>query len=238
MKEFFNYIAIGMMIIGLLGIFACTLLALISLLKRNMDGFIKILGAGALSVVVLIIGLVLGTFTEKNYWERAAGDSDDKENEEIIKNIQRNEEAARQAYEEDQKAQKQDYENWLKEVDAQLDDYDEKNVYNTVLKYESAITDAINQGDFSIVEPYLLPDSTLYSSQIELVENLHNKGITETLNMFNIESINKVEEGIFAAEVYEEVQINYSNGKTENKNFKWTYTIHNADGQYLLSDLQ
>ncbi|RDI36477.1 TcaA NTF2-like domain-containing protein [Falsibacillus pallidus] len=230
MKGFFNYIAIGMMIIGLLGIFACSLLALISLIKKNMDGFFKILGAGALSIVVLFMGLVLGTFTEKNYWERAAGDSDNKENEEIIRNIQRNEE--------DQKTQKQDYENWQKEVDAQLDAYEEKNVYNAVLEYESAITEAINQGDFSIVEPYLLPDSRLYSSQNQLVENLHNKGITETLNMFNIESINKVKEGIFAAEVYEEVQINYSSGKTENKTFRWTYTIHNADGQYLLSDLQ
>ncbi|MEH7336849.1 hypothetical protein V7161_30020 [Neobacillus drentensis] len=109
-------------------------------------------------------------------------------------------------------------------------------IEEAVKNYENALPEAVNQGDFTIVESFLLSDSPLYHAQIDLVNNLYSKNITENLYNFEIVSMNQETEDIYSVETNEEYGI-VKNGKEERKTYKWIYTIQNVDGQWLLSDI-
>ncbi|MEH7524932.1 hypothetical protein V7149_16875 [Bacillus sp. JJ1503] len=118
-----------------------------------------------------------------------------------------------------------------------ISEEDLQEIHNTVADYGYFLINAINNGDFSIVQPYLLPDSNLYWSQVDLVVNLYSKDIIEHLYTFDIVSVQKVSENIYEVESFEEIGIE-SGGTEEIKEYQWIYTVEQANGQFLLSDIR
>lgn len=118
------------------------------------------------------------------------------------------------------------------------DDKDYPELMNLMYAYAHSLVDAINTGDFSLVEEYLLEGSSLYYSQKALVNNLFSYGTTE-----KIESIEKIEENWESPDkcfvsTREVATISYKSGKEETNTYFWTYTVVRKDGKYYLSDIK
>ncbi|MGE7667423.1 TcaA NTF2-like domain-containing protein [Ureibacillus composti] len=110
-------------------------------------------------------------------------------------------------------------------------------IKQSVVDYGYALVDAINNGDFTTVEYYLLPDSNLYSSQVELVEKLFSQNITESIYEFDINSVNKINDNKYEVKTFEAIGIN-RDGEEEINEYQLVYTVENKNGQYLLSDIK
>lgn len=112
-------------------------------------------------------------------------------------------------------------------------------IYETIKGYEHSLIDAINNGNFDLVSPYLIPDSSLYNSQKNLVSNLYNKGIQERLNTFSIYKISIDEDNVVTIGVNESIGIKYS-GESEftNKNYRWEYSMINTGEKIGLSNIE
>lgn len=125
------------------------------------------------------------------------------------------------------------------EVDEPYDEYPMQNqeLRDAVVDYGYALVDAINYGDFTIVEPYLLPESNLYNAQVKLVDNLFGKNITESLYEIDVTSVTKISENTYEVETFEDIGI-VTNGLEENKQFSWVYTVEYVNDQYLLSEIK
>lgn len=240
MSFFIGLIGAVIWLIGGLGVIIFGLLAFFNRKRNNASGYA---GAGAISFIILVIGIAVMTFSEENYWERTAmSESDKKENEEIVKNIEKNYQLEEEAYQKSLKEQADEIESEqvverVQQSNAEMDLLDEQGVYNVVVNYGNGLIEAINNGDFLMVESYLLPGSDLYISQRKLVNDLYSQGIVEHFNMFNIESISKVDENIFEVETYEDIRIEKA-GTEENKEFQWIYTVQNVNGDFLLSNIR
>jgi hypothetical protein len=105
--------------------------------------------------------------------------------------------------------------------------------------YENALIEAINAGDFSLVEYMLMPGSSLYRSQKALVENLHSRGITEELIDFAILDAQYNEDsGVILMTVKE--QINVVKPDSESTvNSTWVYTVNrNDEGMFEFSKIE
>ena len=106
------------------------------------------------------------------------------------------------------------------------------------LNYENSLIDAINNGDFSLVEHMLFPDSNLYKSQKQLVENLSKQGTKEELVEFEIqEAMFDETSGTVFLTVREKVKIIKASGESVSDN-TWKYTIQQAEsGMFQFSDI-
>lgn len=237
MSFFIGLIGAVIWLIGGLGVIIFGILAFINRKRNNASGYA---GAGAISFIILVIGIAVMTFSEENYWERTAmSESDKKENEEIVKNIEKNYQLEEEAYQKSvqEQADEIESEQVVEQSSSEMDLLDEQGVYNAVVNYGNGLIEAINNGDFLMVDSYLLPGSDLYISQQKLVNDLYSQGIVEHFNMFNIESIRKVDENIFEVETYEDILIEKA-GTAENKEFQWIYTVQNVNGDFLLSNIR
>ncbi|MGD6816338.1 TcaA NTF2-like domain-containing protein [Metabacillus sp. 113a] len=245
MSVLFGLIGALLWIVGGLGIIVFAFLAFIN---RNRSSASMFAGAGGLSFILLVIGIAVMTFSEENYWERnEMSESEKQDNEEIERNIQRNiqleEEAFQNELEEQEKELEEAYFTSEEAVETPqqnhsvIDPLEEEKVYNLVVNYGNEMIQAINNGDFYMVESYLLPDSNFYRSQRELVDDLYSQNIVENLYMFNIESVRKTDINRFEVETYEEIGIE-KEGKEEIKEFQWVYTVNYVNGEYLLSDIR
>lgn len=110
-------------------------------------------------------------------------------------------------------------------------------LHDAVVNYGYSLVQAINDGDFSIVEPYLLPDSNLYFSQVALVEKLFSQNVTESLYEFDVTSAVEISENTYEIETFEDTIV-IKNGNEESKQFRWVYTVEYVNGQYFLSDIK
>ncbi|MCA1064837.1 hypothetical protein QTG56_24835 (plasmid) [Rossellomorea sp. AcN35-11] len=88
--------------------------------------------------------------------------------------------------------------------------------------YAMGLVEAINNNNFSLVEPYLMKNSNLYESQKELVSKLSSKGIKESYVSFDIYDY-WADGGDVVVYTTEKVKITYGDGTSETKNFKWRY---------------
>ena len=102
--------------------------------------------------------------------------------------------------------------------------------------YETDLIEAINQGDFTPLEGDLTSGSALYNDQKKLVETLYNKGITESLESYDVKDI-KGSKNNFLIDVDEAVTVTGSDGKSTLKTYKWEYTAEGSDGTYTLSNI-
>ncbi len=102
---------------------------------------------------------------------------------------------------------------------------DRVKIEEAIKAYETAMIEAINKNDFSLVEPWLYPDSTLYISQKKLVGDLNKKQIKERLDGYSIESIEGDNLGIIRVYVTEDIGIQYPGKDYTTKTFKWVYSV-------------
>ncbi|TLS38598.1 zinc ribbon domain-containing protein [Pseudalkalibacillus caeni] len=90
---------------------------------------------------------------------------------------------------------------------------------------------AMNQGDFSIVEPLLHPDGKAYPESKNYIDYIVSKGITE--DVISVEMIDAKNQSdgqlVTLREVYD---IHYSDGTTKNKTFESSYLVKRVDGRY------
>lgn len=108
-----------------------------------------------------------------------------------------------------------------------------------IQNYEQTLIDAINNNDFSLVEPSLIPESKLYNSQKQLISNLNAKKIKEELIEYTIRGI-KVGKKSNEYQIYveEKISITYPNRTdSETKEYKWVYTAVLDKGVVGLSDI-
>ncbi|WP_139491529.1 TcaA NTF2-like domain-containing protein [Brevibacillus dissolubilis] len=111
-------------------------------------------------------------------------------------------------------------------------------IRQTVTNYEKALVNAINQGDFSLVEPLLVPDSSLYKSQQNLVQTLSQKGTIEKLIGLTIQRIEKAKSpSTYRVYVTEIISIQKANAQPQSKEFAWIYTVKMANGRAALSEI-
>lgn len=104
--------------------------------------------------------------------------------------------------------------------------------------YEIGLVEAINENDFSIAEPFLLPESSLYKSQEKLVEDLYTKGIKEQYISHEFGYIYYETAYVYKAEVVETISIDYPVKGTLVKEFQWIYTATDIDGTMKLSEIK
>ncbi|MFV8826446.1 zinc ribbon domain-containing protein [Alkalihalobacterium sp. APHAB7] len=118
------------------------------------------------------------------------------------------------------------------ETDPPSYSYVEEKVYDLMESYSHKLIEAINKGDFKIVEPYLKSGSSLYNDQKSLVDRLSERGVKEEYVKSEIIDFEMDGETIYI-ETYEVTKIIYSNGNEEVKDFTWIYTAV-VDGNDLL----
>lgn len=101
----------------------------------------------------------------------------------------------------------------------------EGQIKDLVNEYLNNFAYAVNYGDFSMVEPYIYPGSSLYTTQSSYVPNTYKQGITENVLSYNITSCtindDKKSGTVTTHETYE---IN-SNGNSSQKSFDYKYTF-------------
>lgn len=104
--------------------------------------------------------------------------------------------------------------------------------------YEVNLIEAINKNNFSLVEPYLLPDSPLYVSQKKLVNDLYSQGIKEEYISHDFGYIYFKSQDIYTAEVIETIKIRHPNNSIETKEFQWIYTANSINNTMKLSKIE
>ncbi|HWR60865.1 MAG TPA: WG repeat-containing protein [Clostridia bacterium] len=114
---------------------------------------------------------------------------------------------------------------------------DKEKVEETMKNYEAAMIEAINKNDFSLVEPWLYPESSLYASQKKLVGDLNKKQIKEKLDSYSIDGIARDKLDIIRVYVTENIGIQYPGKDYTVKQFKWVYSVRYSytDRKYQLT---
>lgn len=105
------------------------------------------------------------------------------------------------------------------------DEYFQNSVVLLMDNYLYGLVNAINNNDFSLVEPYIENNSPLMEAQTGLVDRLYSNGTKEELLQYEVHNIRKVDSNIYEADVVEKHKIIYSNGKEEVVTNQWIYTI-------------
>lgn len=96
--------------------------------------------------------------------------------------------------------------------------------------YLNALIEAINSGDFSLVEIHLLYDSELYAQQKKLVETLSAKGTREELVGYEIQSTSYDEESsTLTMTVREQIKVITADGSEKETDNVWMYNALQMD---------
>ena len=108
-------------------------------------------------------------------------------------------------------------------------------------KYETSLVDAINNNDFSKVEPILYKDSNLYKAQKTLITDLIKQGISEKLVSYTFHTVeDKTDATKCRAYVEENIAIKYPGKDYSTKKFAYAYTLlySSIDSKWQLSDIE
>ena len=107
------------------------------------------------------------------------------------------------------------------------------------LGYLNSLIEAINNGDFSLVEIHLLYESNLYTQQQKLVQTLSEKGIREELVDYEIQSTSYDEDSsTLTMKVREQIKIISADGTEKIADNVWTYNALQVDhGVYQFSSI-
>lgn len=106
-------------------------------------------------------------------------------------------------------------------------------IENSIQNYENSMIAAINGNDFTLVEPWLYPESSLYHSQKRLVADLNQRNIKEKLNSYTIEKMEADNLGsVYRVYVTENIGIQYPEKDYADKQFNWVYSlVYNYENQ-------
>lgn len=116
-----------------------------------------------------------------------------------------------------------------------------KAVKETLENYLLDFEYAINYGDFTMIEPYMFYNSSLYTTQKKFVEEQYKQGIKEELVDFEIINVEFTNEYKTTGKAVVKEIFNITNSsKTEESICQWTYTfVYNPEmGIYQLTELQ
>lgn len=107
-----------------------------------------------------------------------------------------------------------------------------------IFNYDNSWADAVNTNNFSLVEPYLLKDSSLYNAQKSVLKNITAQGIREQLVDFSVIGFSLTSDSnVYKVYVYEEFNIISKDGQSKKTGFNWVYTMH-LSPQPALSDIE
>jgi hypothetical protein len=102
---------------------------------------------------------------------------------------------------------------------------DKAKIEEAVKNYENTLIEAINKNDFKLVEPWLYPESSLYTAQKKLVAGLNKKKIIEKLESYSVEKIEQDDSGmIYRVYVTENIGIQYPGKDNTVRQFNWVYS--------------
>ena len=96
---------------------------------------------------------------------------------------------------------------------------------------------AINAGDYSKVASTIQSGSSLEGMQQDLVKRLNEDKITQEVVDKEVTSVEK-DGDVWKVKTSETIKIIYSNGDEETKDYNWTYTVVEEDGNYKLSNIE
>lgn len=116
-------------------------------------------------------------------------------------------------------------------------DHTSDQIQDLIGGYQKKLVEAINMNTFSSVEPFLLPGSSLYNSQKELVSKLSSRKIKERFVSSEIYGYT-IEKDRFRVEVSETVEVDYPNEAPRSNDYHWIYTVEQRDGKFYLSQLE
>ena len=104
--------------------------------------------------------------------------------------------------------------------------------------YLAESVNAVNQRDFTIVEPLIDPNGKKYKEQRDYNQYLEKKNITEELLNFEIKDIVQVDQESYKVTTYEEYRIVYEDYSEKIKSFNSSYRVKAlADGQLTINEL-
>ncbi len=109
-----------------------------------------------------------------------------------------------------------------------------KKVYDN---YLDGLIDAINNGDYSEVEPFIKPGSELETAQRDLVNRLSEKNIVEELQGSSFEGYES-DGSDYILNTSETIKINYQDGTSEVQDYEWQYTAVKDGDQYKLAGIE
>ena len=113
----------------------------------------------------------------------------------------------------------------LKFIETSADDQEWADIQSVVQKYEQGYVDAVNKGDFKIVEPFITPGSSFYNQQKKLVASLFKQGTKEKLVKYTLERAEDLNSK-YKVYVVEEIEIS-TPGKAKKVNeYVWIYDIN------------
>ncbi|MGC5323879.1 XAC2610-related protein [Brevibacillus sp. SYSU BS000544] len=119
----------------------------------------------------------------------------------------------------------------------EVDDHTYEDISKLIRDYQHNLIKAIDTNTFSYVEPYLLPGSSLYNSQKELVENLYSRKVKESFVSTEIFGY-YIDKNRFKVEVSETIEVFYPKRGPSINEYPWYYTVEKANGKYYLSTLE
>lgn len=109
-------------------------------------------------------------------------------------------------------------------------------VYNTMDEFVRIRISAINYGDFSYIEHFLVPGTKLYNIQKEIVDTYLPRGIGEELVSYSINSVKAIDNNTYEADVNETLRYLYQDGTSELKKFHFIYTIKYDGTKAILTE--
>lgn len=112
----------------------------------------------------------------------------------------------------------------------------QESINKIIRKYEYDLIDAVNSGNFALIENDLVNNSKLYNEQYENILKAYNNEISLTIFEFSIKKIVKLNDREYRAVVYEEIEIRRKNFDKIEK-FLTTYRIVNEEGKFLISEI-
>ncbi len=124
----------------------------------------------------------------------------------------------------------------VREYDYQYANHDSFDEWSFIDKYTNSVCAAICNGDFSMVQPYLLRNSALYNAQKSRVEKLYSQGTKEYVLSYRVDEMDWESNQKGTMVVYEKVDTVDSKGKSTIAEVNYEYTIEYVNGRYVLSD--
>jgi membrane-associated protein TcaA len=100
----------------------------------------------------------------------------------------------------------------------------------------SSSVSSYNEGDFSIIEPYLNEDGPISKELKKYIDHVVSKGIKENLVDFQVTNCKWSDEGITVF-TQEEYEIYYNDGTAKKKKFKSEYLLKRVGDQYKVHSL-
>ena len=107
-----------------------------------------------------------------------------------------------------------------------------------VFNYCLNMVNAINSGNYNIVSPYILSTSEFAEEQNNLIKMYVSQGITENFDSLKLNSLTKINDTVWKADVIEKETIFYADGTSVSKTFNWKYTIEYHNRRFYITDIE